>query len=116
MQESTIDKLNAIGSNTMLGAVKQFNLQAEKNAEQIEDKDFKEEVKEQNSDTTSAAINGLSADKFTQLRYMRVRPIVKDSNIGRNEPCPCGKTINGKPVKYKNCCLKTGKYETYTRI
>jgi len=23
---------------------------------------------------------------------------------GRNDPCPCGKTINGKPIKYKKCC------------
>jgi uncharacterized protein YecA (UPF0149 family) len=26
---------------------------------------------------------------------------------GRNQPCPCGKIdANGKPVKYKKCCLK----------
>lgn len=23
--------------------------------------------------------------------------------IGRNDPCPCGKMKNGKPVKWKNC-------------
>ena len=23
--------------------------------------------------------------------------------IGRNDPCPCGKKINGRPVKYKKC-------------
>ena len=23
--------------------------------------------------------------------------------IGRNEKCPCGKVVNGKPVKYKKC-------------
>lgn len=33
--------------------------------------------------------------------------------VGRNEPCPCGSLDkNGKPKKYKNCCLKTGKYES----
>ena len=111
MQESTVDKLNAIGSNTMLGAVKQMNLAAQKDAEQIQDKDLKEEVIEQNKELANAAIDGLSADKFTQLRYRRVRPIVKDSNIGRNEPCPCG---SGK--KYKNCCLSSGRYETYSRV
>ena len=26
--------------------------------------------------------------------------------IERNDPCPCGSTKNGKPVKYKNCCLR----------
>lgn len=26
--------------------------------------------------------------------------------IGRNDPCPCGKTdSNGKPLKHKKCCL-----------
>ena len=30
----------------------------------------------------------------------------KKKNVGRNDPCPCGKTDpeTGKPVKYKNCC------------
>lgn len=23
--------------------------------------------------------------------------------IGRNDPCPCGKKINGKPIKWKKC-------------
>ncbi len=28
---------------------------------------------------------------------------------GRNDPCPCGKTRpNGLPMKYKNCCGRTG--------
>ena len=26
-------------------------------------------------------------------------------NIGRNDPCPCGKKVDGKPLKYKKCCL-----------
>jgi peptide deformylase len=25
------------------------------------------------------------------------------TKVGRNDPCPCGKTINGKPVKWKKC-------------
>jgi peptide deformylase len=28
----------------------------------------------------------------------------KIKKVGRNDPCPCGKTINGKPIKYKKCC------------
>jgi len=30
----------------------------------------------------------------------------KKGKVGRNDPCPCGKTDpeTGKPVKYKNCC------------
>jgi len=28
-------------------------------------------------------------------------------NVGRNDPCPCGKTgLDGKPVKFKKCCLQ----------
>lgn len=27
------------------------------------------------------------------------------ANVGRNDPCPCGKTLpDGRPVKFKNCC------------
>ena len=29
---------------------------------------------------------------------------VRSNKIGRNEPCPCGKMKDGKPVKYKRCC------------
>jgi uncharacterized protein YecA (UPF0149 family) len=28
----------------------------------------------------------------------------KAPKVGRNSPCPCGQTIDGKPVKFKNCC------------
>lgn len=32
--------------------------------------------------------------------------------VQRNDPCPCGSTDeNGKPKKYKHCCLETGIYE-----
>jgi len=33
---------------------------------------------------------------------------VREYKIGRNEPCPCGSGL-----KYKNCCLSSGKYEKY---
>ena len=35
------------------------------------------------------------------------QPIInKSGEVGRNDPCPCGKTnpITGKPIKYKKCC------------
>ena len=44
------------------------------------------------------------------MRPKHIKPLTKDNKIGRNDPCPCG---SGK--KYKNCCLASGKYETYTR-
>lgn len=28
---------------------------------------------------------------------------IQKKKIGRNDPCPCGKIIDGKPVKYKKC-------------
>lgn len=38
---------------------------------------------------------------------------MKKVKVGRNEPCPCGKTDkNGKPIKFKKCCIdivKSGK-------
>lgn len=29
--------------------------------------------------------------------------IVGNKKIGRNDPCPCGKSINGKSIKFKKC-------------
>ena len=48
------------------------------------------------------------------MRQKRTKPIVRDyKKVGRNDPCPCGAVDeNGKPKKYKNCCLRSGKYET----
>jgi hypothetical protein len=35
-----------------------------------------------------------------------IAPIIKPKKIGRNEPCPCGKTDDaGKVLKYKKCCM-----------
>lgn len=55
-----------------------------------------------------------SSPSYVQSQYFRKpkQQVRKHKKIGRNDPCPCGATDeNGKPVKYKNCCLKTGKYE-----
>lgn len=41
------------------------------------------------------------------IAYQNRKPSVREySKIGRNDPCPCGSNL-----KYKNCCLKSGKYE-----
>lgn len=47
------------------------------------------------------------------LAYQNKKPSIREyDKIGRNDPCPCGAVDeNGKPKKYKNCCLKSGKYE-----
>ena len=51
--------------------------------------------------------NIVGAEQMPTFRFTRTRPIVRDYKIGRNEPCPCGSGL-----KYKKCCLDSGKYET----
>lgn len=35
------------------------------------------------------------------------RPVQNTNKVGRNDPCPCGKTKpDGTPIKHKNCCGK----------
>ena len=42
------------------------------------------------------------------MTRQKTKPHIKDFNVGRNDPCPCG---SGE--KYKKCCMASGKYETY---
>lgn len=67
------------------------------------------ELQEKNK-IAKAAINNESQKQLEQMinQYKNSHtPKVREfKKIGRNELCPCG---SGK--KYKNCCLKTGKYE-----
>ena len=37
-----------------------------------------------------------------------LQPAVKRAEVGRNDPCPCGKinSQTGLPTKYKKCCLR----------
>ena len=51
--------------------------------------------------------NIVGAEQMPTFRFTKPRPVVKDHKIGRNEPCPCGSGL-----KYKKCCLNSGKYET----
>jgi len=39
--------------------------------------------------------------KYNKSKYYSAKQYVQGSNVGRNDPCPCG---SGK--KYKKCCLK----------
>jgi uncharacterized protein YecA (UPF0149 family) len=41
----------------------------------------------------------------TERRRVRIETVKSgDTKVGRNDPCPCGKTKeDGTPVKYKNC-------------
>ena len=54
---------------------------------------------------TKTDLNAVGGDSSAKRR-----PVVrKGKKIGPNEPCPCGKLRpNGLPMKYKNCCGRTG--------
>ena len=51
--------------------------------------------------------NIVGTEQMPTFIFTRTRPIVRDYKIGRNDPCPCGSGL-----KYKNCCLASGKYES----
>ena len=51
--------------------------------------------------------NIVGAEQMPTFRFTKPRSVVKDHKIGRNDPCPCGSGL-----KYKKCCLNSGKYET----
>ena len=51
--------------------------------------------------------NIVGAEQMPTFRFSKPRPVVRDYNIGRNDPCPCGSGL-----KYKTCCLGSGKYES----
>ena len=43
-------------------------------------------------------------------READIQPVRTEPKIGRNELCPCGKIdVNGKRLKYKNCCINKTK-------
>ena len=111
MQESRLDslkdKVNALGADTIMGAMSQVGEEYKDRVEKLE-----EAVAESNENekaTTEGAITGDTLEAMKRMGYFRkTRPIVRDNKkISRNDPCPCG---SGK--KYKNCCLNTGRYET----
>lgn len=106
------DKINAVGGDTIMGAMssldpKQFKENYDKLSEAVEEEERKK--------SDNVVVDGDSLEAMKRMGYIRkTRPIVRDnSKIGRNDPCPCGALDeNGKPKKYKNCCMNSGKYET----
>lgn len=108
-QNDILDKVNALGSDTIMGAAlnKEYTESVEKLQKAVEEHKEAEEV-----ENTQVPTNAISGDQLEALKragyFRKTRPIVRDTaKIGRNDPCPCG---SGK--KYKNCCMNTGKYET----
>ena len=51
--------------------------------------------------------NIVGAEQMPTFRFRKTRPVVRDYKVGRNDPCPCGSGL-----KYKKCCLGSGKYES----
>ena len=56
---------------------------------------------------TLAEAKAASVENMPTFRLSKPRPVVRDYKIGRNDPCPCGSGL-----KYKKCCLGSGKYES----
>ena len=60
------------------------------------------------AEAKSASVeNIVGAEQMPTFRFRKTRPIVRDYKVGRNDPCPCGSGL-----KYKKCCLDSGKYES----
>ena len=81
--------------------------------DKVEELQDKVEELQDKIDSSKAATGQLTNAEIAQaIRMIRTKPVLRDyKKIGRNDTCPCG---SGK--KYKNCCLKTGKYETRHQI
>ena len=110
MQNTTLEeKINAIGSDTIMCDANNY---VEKPIETKEDGVIEEPMtqEEAKQEATGTAINKISQKALHKMMFGPIPPMKKDSKIGRNDPCACG---SGK--KYKNCCLASGKYETYSR-
>lgn len=102
------DKVEGLGEGTIMGAMEQFNTDTLKGDVDKLQEAIDNQVETENKEINPALING-NPEQLAQLAaYKRTRPVVRDhKKVGRNDPCPCG---SGK--KYKNCCMKTGQYET----
>lgn len=122
MQESRLDslkdKVDSLGADTIMGAMKNVGEDYRDKVEKLQEAvaKVKEDVEAETSTSDNKKEFNEEAIKKAALAgyFRRTRPVVRDNKkIGRNDPCPCGATdINGKPKKYKNCCMNSGKYET----
>jgi len=111
------EKIDSLGDGMIMNSAGQVNTEdiQERIDKLREAIDTEREENGSNDAATQAAITGDQLEALKRAGYFRkTRPIVRDNKkIGRNDPCPCGAVDeNGKPKKYKNCCMNTGKYET----
>ncbi len=64
------------------------------------------------------AVGGHPVDPAILLQQLKTKTVVRDyKKVGRNEPCPCGAVDeSGRPKKYKNCCMRSGDFETTHQV
>ena len=70
-------------------------------------------VSEENNNKREAMEAAISNDQMKRFEAMakawqeaHTQKVRKYDKIGRNDPCPCGSIDeNGKPKKFKNCCM-----------
>ena len=111
------DRINNVGAETIMGAMSQFEQNGKENLEKLNAAVEEAKEAEENEKAVNATAIGTNTDLASNIASMfytrphHIHPIVKDNNVRRNDPCPCG---SGK--KYKNCCLESGRYETYSRV
>lgn len=69
------------------------------------------------ADASHVVSNQVDMNKYVRPRKTRTVIREYDKKIGRNDPCPCGALDeNGKPKKFKNCCLNTGNYNNHIEL
>ena len=105
LSEDLKEKVSNIGSDMIMGAATAHTEEEDTSVENM--------IDNLHQDPTDAAIGNANIEdlaKAYMTRPRHIKPMKKDNKIGRNDPCPCG-----SQKKYKNCCLASGKYETYTR-
>lgn len=66
------------------------------------------------SDFSITNVDGLSRMTFrhpsvTTIDYVAEANRIVYAGVNRNAPCPCGRMVNGKPVKFKNCHGQTSR-------
>jgi len=71
------------------------------------------QMSEENNKQREAMEAAISNDQMKRFEAMakawqeaHTQKVRKFDKVGRNDPCPCGAVDeNGKPRKFKNCCL-----------
>lgn len=105
------DKIDNVGSDMIMDALSKFDKDGKEQLKNLEEAiEMHKEEQANEAAVNNAAIGNADLSQMLFARPRHIKPLVKENSIRRNDPCPCG---SGK--KYKNCCLETGRYETYAR-